>query len=179
GPMQRDHASENDTMASVNEQASSWWVLLNEGNASQAEYRAFLEWVTRSPDRVAAYLETARLALALRSDKTRWPDTPVEELIREAKASPGEIASLPISSNSPGRDMRRWPLASASGFAMPKTIGPRFAAILVAALAAVATGFYFYLSPQRLETAVGEQRSVILSDGSLVTLNTSSALEVR
>jgi transmembrane sensor len=36
-----------------------------------------------------------------------------------------------------------------------------------------------HLKPQRYETAVGEQRSVVLSDGSLVTLNTASAVEVR
>jgi transmembrane sensor len=41
------------------------------------------------------------------------------------------------------------------------------------------TSLYFYLMPQRLQTAVGEQRSVVLGDGSLVTLNTSSSIEVH
>ena len=55
----------------------------------------------------------------------------------------------------------------------------RVAALAIAAVAAVAIGLYVHLSPQRVETAVGEQRSVVLGDGSLVTLNTSSAIEVR
>jgi transmembrane sensor len=49
----------------------------------------------------------------------------------------------------------------------------------VAAVAVLVTGLYFYLTPQRLQTAVGEQRSVVLGDGSLVTLNTSSSIEVH
>jgi transmembrane sensor len=55
---------------------------------------------------------------------------------------------------------------------------PRIVAVCVAALAAVAFAFYSHPGPQRLETSVGEQRSVVLSDGSLVVLNTSSIIEV-
>src|SRR5262249_7480712 len=37
----------------------------------------------------------------------------------------------------------------------------------------------FYSGPQRLVIAVEEQRSAVLGDGSLVTLNTASSFEVR
>jgi transmembrane sensor len=47
------------------------------------------------------------------------------------------------------------------------------------ALAVLTIGFYWQLRPQRFETAIGEQRSVVLGDGSLVTLNTASVVEVR
>jgi transmembrane sensor len=55
---------------------------------------------------------------------------------------------------------------------------PRLAAAALFAMAFIAVGFYLYLRPERFETALGEQRSVMLGDGSLVTLNTSSAIEV-
>jgi transmembrane sensor len=175
--MQRDHTNEIDPSAPVTEQALSWWVLLNEGDATPADHRAFGEWVTRSPERVQAYLEAARLGLALRSRKTGWPDTPVEELIRTATTAPAEVASL-------SRSIRRSegePDGSPSDGAIRRGVltWPRSGWIAFAAAAAVLVVFNFYSGPQRLVTAVGEQRSVVLGDGSLVTLNTSSSIEVR
>lgn len=160
--MQRDRTQELDPAAPLTAQASFWWVLLNEGTAGAADRRAFAEWVMRSPERVEAFLETARLNRALKSKELRWPDTSVEALVRAAKTSHGNVARLPFA---PRR--RSW-LALAG-----------ITSIAAAALVALATGLYFYLSPQRFETALGEQRSVVLGDGSIVTLNTSSAIEVR
>src|SRR5262245_58523302 len=94
--MQRDRTQELDPTAPLTEQASFWWVLLNEGTASAADHRAFAEWVMRSPERVEAFLETARLNRALKSKELRWPDTSVEELVRAAKASHGNVARLPF-----------------------------------------------------------------------------------
>jgi transmembrane sensor len=53
------------------------------------------------------------------------------------------------------------------------------AAIAVVAIAALVIGSRLHLMPERLQTGIGEQRSVVLGDGSLVTLNTSSSIEVR
>jgi len=97
--MQRDRNNEVDPNAPVTEQASCWWVLLNETEASASERRAFAEWVVRSPERVEAFLQAARLSQALRSNTTRWPDTPVEELIRAAQAAPSDIASFPANAH--------------------------------------------------------------------------------
>jgi transmembrane sensor len=179
--MQRDHTNEIDPTTPITEQASRWWVLLNEGSATAADHRAFLEWVSRSPERVEAYLQAARLTLALKSHKTRWPDTPIEDLIRAARATPSEVASLPSAPGSskgethgPSSDSRQTPRGR--GFRLSLFARPVFAVVAVAVLL---TGLYFYLTPQRLQTAVGEQRSVLLGDGSLVTLNTSSSIEVH
>jgi ferric-dicitrate binding protein FerR (iron transport regulator) len=176
--MQRDHTNEIDSTAPVMEQASRWWVLLNEGNATAADSLAFGEWVSRSPERVEAYLQAARLTVALKSQKIRWPDTPVEDLIREARAAPSEVASLPSAPNHGERETRGSSSpASSRGFRLSMFAMP--ATIAVVVIAALVTGSYFYLTPQRLQTAVGEQRSVVLGDGSLVTLNTSSSIEVH
>lgn len=163
--MQRDHTNEIDPNAPVTEQASAWWALLNEGDATPADHRAFGEWVARSPERVEAYLQAAQITQALRSSGTRWPDTPVEEIVRAARVAPSEVVSLP------GAPLPRTPGTSN----LPRIV-LAFAAVLIVA---VAIGLYVHLSPQRVETALGEQRSVVLADGSLVTLNTSSAIEVQ
>ncbi len=65
--MQAEHTPEIDPAAPVSEQASAWWMLLNEGSATEAECRAFAAWVARSPERVSAYLQAARLAQLLSS----------------------------------------------------------------------------------------------------------------
>jgi transmembrane sensor len=164
--MHRDRHHEVDPTAPVTEQASCWWLLLNEGEASPAERRAFAEWVSRSPERVAAFLQTARLTQALESKTTSWPDTSADELIRAARTASSDIASFPPSGRVEPRALRGRPLSA-------------IVALAAIAAAAFAAGLYIYLGPQRFATSIGEQRSIVLSDGSIVTLNTSSRVEVR
>src|ERR1700722_12141546 len=87
-------AHDTDPTLSIAEQAADWWDFLHSDAASAADHREFGEWVARSPERVAAYLQTARLSNALRSDKIHWPDTSPETLIREARQSGANV--LPI-----------------------------------------------------------------------------------
>ena len=157
--------SEFDSMASattsISEQASFWWVLLSEGEPTAADTRAFAEWVVRSPERVEAFLQAARLTSALQSRAVRWPDTAPAELIQAALTSRTEVARLPSAFHRQPRKYSVWLAAVAAG------------AIVVALLV------LFHGGAQRFATTLGEQRSVVLADGSLVTLNTSSAIEVH
>jgi transmembrane sensor len=173
--MPRDRIHELDPTSPVTEQAAFWWVLLNEGNVSAADHRAFAGWVMRSPERVEAFLETARLNRALKSSELRWPETSVEELVRAAKASHRNVARLPLSGAR--IDAKEAPSEAAPHRGWLALAG--ITSIAAVALVALAIGLHFYLSPQRFETALGEQRSVVLGDGSIVTLNTSSSVEVR
>ncbi len=165
--MQKDYSREIDSTTSVTEQASAWWMLLNHGDATPADHHAFGEWVARSPERVEAYLQTARLTRALESGRLPWPDTPVDTLIREAKSAPVEVIGLPglhgrtASSHFSGWLWTRRPIVAG-----------------IAALVVGAVGWSFF-GPEHYSTAIGEQRSVVLRDGTVVTLNTSSEIEVR
>lgn len=163
--MQSDRTNEIDPAAPVTEQASGWWVLLNEGEAADADRRAFAEWVSRSPERVGAYLQAAQVSHVLRSPHTQWPATPVEELIGAAAASGVTRLSGAADSAKRSRSLTR--------------LVPRLAIAALLAMVVAAVGLYFYPRAERFETALGEQRSITLSDGSMVTLNTSSAIEVR
>jgi transmembrane sensor len=158
-----------DSAASIQEQASLWWVVLNSEDASSADHRDFGDWVARSPERVEAYLQTARLAKAVKSRDLRWPSTPAEVLIREAKASPPEALLLPSRHLPTARAKQRQSYSFAARFAFGT------AAILLIALA---SAWLISEQPQQFKTAIGEQRSVLLSDGSRVTLNTASKIEV-
>lgn len=173
--MHRDHVSEIEAMPQVTAQASSWWALLNSGNATPADHLAFGEWVTRSPERIEAFLQTARLVGGLRSKHLKWPNTPVSILIREAKAAAPEVIELPAqrSDRNDGRNAATEPARSY------RLASWRIASMAVVIAAGIAVGGYQSVRPERFETALGEQRSVVLEDGSVVTLNTSSSIDVR
>ncbi len=177
--MRPDRGPEVDPTAPITEQASAWWMLLNEGEPTAADHRAFAEWVNKSPERVAAFLQAARLTLALSSGKTRWPDTRIEDLIRAATDSRHDVGRLPHASDHGEHAARTSSALQARRATLPMAPRTAFATIAVIVFAVLALGFYWHLRPQRFETAIGEQRSVVLGDGSLVTLNTASAIEVR
>ena len=161
--------SEIDSTASIVGQAGQWWELLHGEGASSADDRDFGDWVVRSPERVGAYLQTARLVRASRSPELRWPTTTAAVLIREAKAAPPEPRALKPSLITPREEYRR------------DTIRFRMrVALAVAAVLMLALTFIWFptQTPRQIRTAIGEQRSVLLEDGSRVTLNTASRIEV-
>jgi transmembrane sensor len=167
-PWRTEVASEIESTTSILEQASHWWELLHSGSASTADHREFGEWVARSPERVEAYLQTARLVKAIRSPQLIWPGTAAEVLIREAKASPEAVLRF-----STGR------VAAPVDRAGTRHFHNRFAWGAAAVLfLGIGVAFFMLEAPQEFRTALGEQRSVLLADGSRVTLNTASAIEV-
>jgi transmembrane sensor len=162
-------ASDMESITSVLEQASHWWELLHSDSASSSDHREFGEWVARSPERVAAYLETARLVKAIKSPRLIWPSTAAEMLIREAKSSPEAVLQFSTARVAAPVDHRgarqfRGRLAWAA------------AAVLLIGVGLV---LFMLETPQEFRTALGEQRSVLLADGSRVTLNTASTIEVN
>lgn len=161
-------AHEPESTASLAEEAAYWWQVFHDGEASPAEHREFAEWVARSPQRVEAYLETARLNKALKGTSVRWPDTPAEQLLREARTSHAEPVQL----------RQRAPAAPENkNF---RRFSPRLGFALVASLlVAVVVAWTMAGRSERYMTAFGEQRSVMLDDGTRVTLNTASKIEVE
>jgi transmembrane sensor len=160
---------ENEDLTSISEQAAHWWVVLRDADASAAEKREFVEWVTRAPDRVEASLRVARVHAAVSRADVRWPQVSAEELVRDALATPDDsvVPLHPHLRRERERPRRRPALRWAAGLA---------ASVLVAACVA----WWLTLSqPEQFQTKLGEQRSVLLADGSRVTLNTASKIEVR
>jgi transmembrane sensor len=52
-------------------------------------------------------------------------------------------------------------------------------ALAATVMVCVFAGVHFYLAPEHYQTAIGEQRTVRLADGSRITLNTNTELTVR
>jgi transmembrane sensor len=162
------------------EEAAHWWTLLHGEGATAADRREFLSWVSRSPERVQAYLGMERLMAALQSRKVRWTDTPAEVLIREAKSF---SESAPVPAPFPGLRAAGHSSAAPAQSRGGRWIGPRWKLSLGAIAACIAAALVaFWLLPpagwQRYATGLGEQRSILLADGSRVTLNSASSIDV-
>jgi transmembrane sensor len=158
-----------ESTTSVFEQAAHWWELLESDSATSSDHREFGEWVAKSPERVEAFLQTARLVKAAKSARIKWPTTPAEVLVRDAKTSPETV--LPFSA-------ARIATPVAGGAARHRGNRMYWAAAAVLLLG-VGVTLFMLETPQEFRTALGEQRSVLLADGSRLTLNTASTVEVR
>jgi transmembrane sensor len=156
-----------DELISIPEQAARWWDVLRAGEASAADRREFASWVVQTPEHVEATLRMARVHKALSRPSVHWPDTAAETLISEAKAASEDVVLAMPRRGVATPERRRRPVLS-------------IAAGLAAALLLVVGVSWFTLSrPERFQTRIGEQRSVMLADGSRITLNTAARVQVR
>lgn len=138
------------------EEATTWFVRLRSDGAGDGDRRDFEAWLRRDPAHADAYAQ----AEALWDEIGGMPDPRTGPTGRQPDATVRRAA--------PSRPRRRRPLrhgALAAGLA------------LVAVVGAWSIGGYDRLRADHA-TAVGEIRSVTLSDGSAVELNTDTALAV-
>lgn len=152
------------------EDASQWFATLSDTECSDEERREFADWLRRSNLHVEEFLRVSLMARRLSNPKL-WSSETVEQLVLQARQHPNQVTHLPRAS-APKKPSRWWPAGWKLGIA---------AACMVSLLA---TLFVFYRSgPEEIatiySTAVGEQRSVVLADGSVVELNTQSLLQTR
>lgn len=161
----------------IYQEASQWFVECRAGDLDDKTRRAFDSWLRKSPEHMRAYLELSAI----------WNEGPLldphgkfdrDTLIAQAAAdrdnvidwsgSRNGIESLAAASAQAQQDHRRFPRR-------------RFAAI-AASIVLAAAGALFYLQTVRAPTyttAIGEQRSLALIDGSTVELNSRSKIVVR
>jgi transmembrane sensor len=144
------------------QRASQWVEVLKNGTA--ADRAAFAEWLSESRKHVAEFLTMAVLDHELRALKLKGR----HDIELRLKSLGPRVAEFTSGHALPAREPRRrlqWQWVS--GLA---------AAILVAA---VAVAYFRGMFWQTFETAVGEQRTLELEDGSLVDVNALSRVEVR
>jgi transmembrane sensor len=156
------------------EQATEWFANIRECELSDAERKAFSLWLAESPVHVREYLGVAELWAAVQTSYTR-PAESREDLILALHAgtdgnvfplvTSGGQASIPEQKRlRAGTQVRRWfiPLA------------------VVASMALIALITWpNLLSRSTYRTSRGEQQSIVLSDGTVVQLNTLSTLVIH
>ena len=143
----------------IREEAAAWLARRRDGVCTQSEEAAFAEWCGRSEAHARAYAETEHAW-------NQWKQLQSSDRMRE-------MAAAAMAATAPRRRSvtagRRW--------------GPLLAAACI--VAAVVVGGIGLLPrllsapPVTYSTALGEQRTEQLPDGTRVTLNTKTALQVR
>ena len=151
-------------------EASEWFAALCEGELSPGDRERFLDWLRESPAHVEEYLELARL----------WDEMGDVEALRHVDAESELVKARNIvmaldgasevgkAVSSKGRTVKR-----------PYVRLSVAAGLLVAAAAGWWVGVFDSLSNGVTTTAVGEQRSMTLDDGSVISLNTQTSVRVR
>jgi transmembrane sensor len=142
-------------METVQQQAERWFARLRSEGCSTAEHGEFDAWLTTDAAHASAYAQTERL----------WNE--LGNLSEDVELKRARHAARRAAHTSMRRTAGRRRLALAASFA----------GVLI-----LATSFWFlgdHSATQRYTTAHGEQRSVMLADGSRVVLNTDTVLEVR
>lgn len=154
------------TSGTVAQQAAEWTEILK--RAGNEERAAFDAWLMESPSHVREFLLLSAVDRALDSvDCAGRHD--VTALLAQARQEP--VALRPISQSASAKDPVR----------RERTSWRWLAAASIALLVLGAAGWQWQQRSdwQEFSTATGEQRTLKLSDGSVVALNTQSRLQVR
>jgi transmembrane sensor len=161
-----------DMPGSVMEDAIGWFDDLR--HATPVDNEAFTTWLMRSPTHVEAFLTIAALhgGLAAASASNRvW----LESLVAEAQSN-----VVPLDG---GCDNLRPPVSSVLRQAHRAWPRPALVAlVLLTVLAGLVIGIWPIGGSDGVAhyaTAVGEQRTLVLDDGSLLQLNTNTTVTVR
>jgi transmembrane sensor len=167
--------SSEKTHAAVVAEASEWFIDFRAGDVNGEARLRFIEWLRRSPEHIQAYLEVSGVWSELpSSDPAGRFD--IASLIARARNESDVVPLSPVNPRLP-------PVPSA---AKPRAFRefPRRPVQAAAALALLASITALFLLIDRdttrsYSTAIGEQRTIQLTDGSTVELNVRSRVEVR
>lgn len=165
--------SDEQIRAAIAEQASEWFIDNRSGLLDHKESTRFMAWLQASPMHVEEYLRVAALAPDLEM-AAKSIETPREILLTRARGQPDGIANFNragLGQQPASARQRRspvWSLAAAAALV----------AVAVTTVWSMRNGERFGL-PRSYSTVRGEQRVQRLPDGSVVHLNTDSAVTVR
>lgn len=147
------------------EEASAWFVDFRSGDVDLAARKRFDAWLRKSPEHLRAYLE-------------------ITEIWQDAGEFPSKGASdaddLIARAQSVDNVVRLEPAAPISNIERQPRFSVRLMAGLAAAVVLVVVGAWASWSQRNTySTSTGEQRSVLLADGSLVQLNALSRIRIH
>jgi transmembrane sensor len=168
-------ATAEQIRTAVSQQAGDWFVANQDGTLDASERTAFVAWLKASPLHVQEYLGIALVARDLPTAADD-PTVAMETLIKEALADNDENVvlldrPLPTRELPPKRSIAPRTWAYAAPFAA--------AAVVVLALLFWVRDGEFLGLPKTYRTAHGEQTVSRLPDGTLLHLNTDSAVTVH
>jgi transmembrane sensor len=148
---------------SITEQAALWHARLHAADVTMKERNEFQAWTASNAEHRRAYEAMQNLAgkMDALSGIARQQPQVLSSVLQEQLTQCAELAE-----KAKGRPKRKFAMAVAASL------------ILAIGLAFAMLPQWQPVEPTLYTTAVGEQRSIMLADGSVVTLNTGSQLSV-
>lgn len=163
---------EDQIRAVVSQQAADWVVTNQDGMPDDVQRADFVAWLKASPIHVEEYLGMALVARDLRA-ASRDAEASSQTLIEQARADSGGVVAIGA------------PVARPEPTAKRLQFGSRWALVASAAAVLLAAAVWWALGappggqPTAYRTGHGEQNTWRLADGSIMWLNTDSAVTVR
>jgi transmembrane sensor len=165
--------SDEQIRAAIAEQAGEWFMENRGGPLDHKESARFMAWLQASPMHVEEYLRIAALAPDLET-AAKTNKTPRETLLARARGEPDGIVSFDRAGFGQLRASARRRRSPVWSLALAATL----AVVAVTTVWSMRNGERFGL-PRSYATLRGEQRIQRLPDGSVLHVNTDSAVTVR
>lgn len=173
-------------------EAVEWWTTFRDGAPSRTDRRRFADWLSESPAHVREYLEVAALWEEMGRLKA-LEQVDLEALLERAQAT-DNVVSLETASAAPLAIAAATDAAAPGSAQSARAGGQRrrgkaklllFAGTACVVAAVVALSGWWgrtLVAPAEegiVATAIGEQRSLALDDGSVIDLNTQTAIRLH
>jgi transmembrane sensor len=165
----------------IYEEACEWFIECRAGDLDDATRHDFDCWLRKSPEHLSAYLELAAI----------WNEGPMldpegkfdrDTLIAQAALDRDNVVELSSSRNGSDPSTQDVVARTAPTHAEHRRFRRRQFAAIAASIVLVTAALMLYLQTVRAPTyatAIGEQRSLVLMDGSTVELNSRSKMVVH
>jgi transmembrane sensor len=174
----------------IYEEACEWFIECRAGDLGAASRSELDRWLRKSPEHLSAYLEIAAIWSEGPSldPSNKWD---LDALISQAAEGPGNVVTLPLAPRSsaspeitsigPGQVGVRALNTLQRRSASPRRwrVLPIAASVATLTLMAGAAVWFALSRVPVYLTTTGEQRSLALSDGSAIELNSRSKIKVR
>jgi transmembrane sensor len=156
-------------------QAADYFVAHRGAELSEEQEQEFLKWLRTSPVHVAEYLAVTELAKDM-PGAAQFVSTPLEELIAIAQAD-DNVTVLGTTATIPARECGRAVriVRHYRQYAFEAAV----AAALVALIVVSGAALWSRISGANIATRNGEQRTLQLSDNTIVRLDSESAISVK
>jgi len=153
------------------EEATGWLIDCSEGEQDAADRERFLEWLRRSPEHIRAYVEVA----AAWEDSGRLGALNLVEfdaLFAQARADRNVLEFAPSRQSTTAA-------ATVENAAGKAARWAQFSLVAVLVALAIGAGYWVLALRGTYQTGIGEQRLIVLEDGSTIALNARSGVRVR
>ncbi|MDM3872018.1 FecR domain-containing protein [Porticoccus sp. W117] len=161
------------------DEAAQWFVVMQADDHSQHEREAFAEWLLSSRNHVMSYMKIAMLGDDIASLKEAdFPGAEQLKAVLRADDSSAEVVELFDSDTATINNVRHQTSAGSTHKALFRWPVMAAAAVMIVAVCLTLLWPTLSSSPTMYQTAIGEQSSLVLEDGSTITMNTLTQVKV-